>query len=415
VFAATVAAGAIRPANRELMTSKYRVATIAIKPPPVEDEAPPETVPGDTRPSAGERTTFAEQLTEDKLKPVFTALPKQPALPAAAGTTPSALPGVPSALPSAPGAAGVEPVAVPTVPSAPGATGVAPVAEPTVPAAPGAAGVAPVGVPTAPGAAGVAPVPTVPAATLPGEPLPIPTGPGVAAAAPAPVAPVPPLPTYPARLYVVRGVTKKGRPGPPSTRVELPLVDPPAAPPVPAATTTETSIVLTWLPAPSETPIAYNIYKKGGADPINPAPVAEGKYERAGVTFGTEECFTLRAVQKVASVSLESTPSDAVCLTPRDTFAPAAPKGLSIVAGTGTMNLGWDANTEPDLAGYLVLRGDAPDGTLQPLTPAPIAATSYEDKTVKPGVRYVYVIVAVDKATPPNRSAPSARVEETAR
>ena len=85
------------------------------------------------------------------------------------------------------------------------------------------------------------------------------------------------------------------------------------------------------------------------------------------------------------------------------------------MAGTGTMNLGWDANTEPDLAGYLVLRGDAPDGTLQPLTPAPIPATSYEDKTVKPGVRYVYVIVAVDKATPPNRSAPSARVEETAR
>ena len=85
------------------------------------------------------------------------------------------------------------------------------------------------------------------------------------------------------------------------------------------------------------------------------------------------------------------------------------------MAGTGTMNLGWDANTEPDLAGYLVLRGDAPGGTLQPLTPAPITATSYEDKTVKPGVRYVYVIVAVDKATPPNRSAPSARVEETAR
>ena len=28
---------------------------------------------------------------------------------------------------------------------------------------------------------------------------------------------------------------------------------------------------------------------------------------------------------------------------------------------------------------------------------------------------YVYVILAVDKATPPNRSAPSARVEETAR
>jgi fibronectin type 3 domain-containing protein len=174
--------------------------------------------------------------------------------------------------------------------------------------------------------------------------------------------------------------------------------------------------VLTWTaPATSSPPIAYNIYKGGAADPLNSAPVAEGKYERAGVTFGTEECFTLRAVEKIGAVSLESVPSAPVCLTPRDTFPPAAPKGLSLVAGTGTMNLGWDANTEPDLAGYLILRGEAPGDTLQPLTPAPITATSYEDKTVKPGVRYVYAIVAVDKASPPNRSAPSARIEETAR
>jgi hypothetical protein len=40
---------------------------------------------------------------------------------------------------------------------------------------------------------------------------------------------------------------------------------------------------------------------------------------------------------------------------------------------------------------------------------------SFEDKTARPGVRYAYAIVAVDKAPTPNRSAPSARVEETAR
>jgi hypothetical protein len=34
---------------------------------------------------------------------------------------------------------------------------------------------------------------------------------------------------------------------------------------------------------------------------------------------------------------------------------------------------------------------------------------------VKPGVRYVYVVVAVDTATPSNTSPQSARVEETAR
>ena len=382
VFAATVAAGAIRPPNRDLLTTKYRIATISIKPPPVEGEAPPAESTPDPRPSPGERTTFVETLTEKTLEPVFTTpAPKTPAAPA---VTVSTAPPPAAATPTAAG----PPTAIPPVPELP--------AIPAVPALPEAAGAIP-------------PVPSLPEpaavlSTLPG------------AATEAPAAPLTGVAALPARIYTVRGVTKSGRPGPPSTRVELPLVDPPAEPPPPQATATEKSIVLTWPAQPASTgPIAYNIYRTGSTDPINGAPLAEQKYERAGVTFGTEECFTLRAVQKFGAISIESNASPAACLTPRDTFAPAAPKGLSIVAGTGTMNLGWDANTEADLAGYVILRGEAPGDTLQPLTPAPITATSYEDKTVKAGVRYVYAIVAVDKASPPNRSAPSARVEETAR
>ena len=384
VFAATVAAGAIRPPNRDLVTTKYRIATISIKPPPVEGETPPETKP-DTRPSPGERTTFVETLTEKALEPVFTTpAPRTP--PAPALTSPTATPSTPATA----GAAG-QPTAIPPVAELP------PAPIPPVPALPDAAGAIP-------------PVPPLPEpaqsvlSVLPG------------AATEAPVPPLTGAAALPARIYAIRGITKSGRPGPPSTRVELPLVDPPAEPPAPQATATEKSIVLTWPAQPaSGGPIAYNIYRAGTIDPINGAPVAETKYERAGVTFGTEECFTLRAVERIGAISIESNASASACLTPRDTFAPVAPKGLSIVAGTSTMNLGWDANTEPDLAGYVILRGEAPGDTLQPLTPAPITATSYEDKTVKAGVRYVYAIVAVDKASPPNRSAPSARVEETAR
>ena len=379
VFAATVAPGALRPTTREFLTTKYRIATIAIKPPPVEGEAPPEESTPDTRPGPGERTTFAETVTEKTMVPVFTKL--APKTPAAAGA-----PGAGSAADTPmPG----EPTPLPVVPELP------PSLQP-VPALPEPADA-------------ISAVPSLPAfgasglSTLPG------------AATEAPSAPLSGAAAFPARIYTVRGVTKSGRPGAPSTRVELPLMDPPAEPPPPQATATETSIVLVWPAAATAGPIAYNIYKAGSTAPINGAPVAEGKYERAGVTFGTEECFSLRAVQKVGAITLESSSSAPVCLTPRDTFAPAAPKGLSIVAGTGTMNLGWDANTEPDLAGYLVLRGETPGDTLQPLTPAPITTTSYEDKTVKAGVRYVYAIVAVDKTSPPNRSAPSARIEETAR
>jgi hypothetical protein len=75
----------------------------------------------------------------------------------------------------------------------------------------------------------------------------------------------------------------------------------------------------------------------------------------------------------------------------------------------------WEPNTEPDFAGYLVLRGESPGDKLEALTPTPIRETTFRDTTGSPGVRYVYVIVAVDSATPQNVSVESNRVEESAR
>ena len=354
IYAVTVAPGALQPPNRELLSEKFRVGTIEVKPPPVEEEgAPPPAPPAepDSRLSAGETATFVETLTDEKLKPVTFVVKGEPQ----------------------------------------------------------AAAVAAVGVMS--GAIGKAKV--VPAL------LAMATETGTAAAAAAVVATRVvavglAIPAYAVRIYAVRGLTARGRAGPPATRLELPLVAPPLPPTAPAATVTETAIGLAWKAAEGIPPPVYNVYKRDVEKPLNGKPVADTTYERAGVVFGAEECFAIRSVQRVGSVDLESDPVP-VCVTPRDTFPPAAPKSLSVVAGDGTMRLSWDANGEPDLAGYLVLRGEVPGETLQPLASAPMAGTSFEDKTVKPGVRYVYAIVAVDKAASPNRSAPSVRVEETAR
>jgi hypothetical protein len=259
-------------------------------------------------------------------------------------------------------------------------------------------------------------------------------------------------------------VTRGGRPGPPSARLHVPLIEPPPPPSALAVSFTEQAVTVSWTPpqiaAPAAPPvrprsaltlalavrsaaalavsatgapappgllsaavppaplppvIGFTLYKPGAATPITGAPIAASTHERAGVAFGTEECFIVRTVQTVAGVSIESAPSEAACVTPLDTFAPLAPRGLSAVAGTGVVNLIWDANSEPDLGGYLVLRGEAPGETLQALTPEPIRETSFRDATVKPGVRYVYAVVAVDRSSPPNRSGESPRVEETAR
>nr|MBA3948794.1 hypothetical protein [Acidobacteriota bacterium] len=52
---------------------------------------------------------------------------------------------------------------------------------------------------------------------------------------------------------------------------------------------------------------------------------------------------------------------------------------------------------------------------LAPLFAAPITDAMYKDATIEAGKRYVYAVVAVDTATPANRSAESNRVEETGR
>jgi hypothetical protein len=258
--------------------------------------------------------------------------------------------------------------------------------------------------------------------------------PAVTAAPGAPVAsPAPTGPSVLTRMYVVRGVAANGHRGSTSARLQVPLLTPPGPPRGGSAAFDESSVILSWEPpatASDETPgVSYNVYLHGvpaagsGAAgvpvsaplPLNTAPLQTLTHANPGATAGKEQCFVVRSVATVGDAAIESDPSDPICVTPRDAFPPGAPKGLAAVSGSGVVNLIWDPNTDADLGGYLVLRGDAPGDTLLPLTPQPIKETRYADRSVKPGTSYVYAIVAVDRATPPNRSAPSSKVMETAR
>jgi predicted small lipoprotein YifL len=153
--------------------------------------------------------------------------------------------------------------------------------------------------------------------------------------------------------------------------------------------------------------------------PLNAAAIDDQDYVDQRVTFGQERCYVVRAVQVFGMARLESPSSPAVCVTPTDTFAPAAPKNLVAVGSEGGVSLIWEANTEADLDGYIVMRGAVEGGAapakLAPITTEPVRDTTYRDTTAKPNVRYVYAIVAVDKTTPRNTSPESNRVEESAR
>jgi len=249
-------------------------------------------------------------------------------------------------------------------------------------------------------------------------------------------------------VYVVVAVSTKGQKSAISNRVTLPLLDSPPAPSGLALDYSATSLLPHWtapagarapiqraaapdeIPARSLTPqtvtTAYNVYRASGpggnavGPPMTPAPVDNPYWGTPLTTFGVEVCFLVRSVFVYGSARLESEPSEVACITPIDKFPPAAPKSLAAVGSEGGVSLIWDPNNEPDLAGYLVMRGELGPGgaapaTLTPLSSEPIKETTYRDTTAKPGVRYVYAVVAVDNAAPRNVSPESNRVEEGAR
>jgi hypothetical protein len=277
---------------------------------------------------------------------------------------------------------------------------------------------------------------------------------------------VAPSPTQlPRRHYFVVGVSARGRKSDPSTPLSLSLETGSSAPGQPTVAYTESQMTVTWPPSPdartstfllpppvkptnaspknvtpSAPPLAplparslgfsseattYNLYlipaNASPAEPydlkvpapLTPQPLAVTEHVIPKVAFGEQQCFEVRAVDRVAGAAVISPPSPRTCITPKDTFPPAAPRSLAAIAGNAAINLIWDANSERDLAGYIVLRGEAPGDTLRPITTEPVAAATYRDETVKPGTRYVYAVAALDRAG--NTSEQSNRVEETAR
>jgi hypothetical protein len=245
------------------------------------------------------------------------------------------------------------------------------------------------------------------------------------------------------RTYIAIPISSRNRDGAPTSRVMVPLGVSVIAPPAPSLAHTKEEIEVSWEPpqgapgriqAPPEKgdlrsrPVlgqssvyTYNVYESAdesaatGVEPLNRRPLEEPPYADARIEFGARRCYVIRSVFSFGGVRIESDPSPPACITPADTFAPAAPAGLAAVGSEGGISLIWEPATEADLAGYLVLRGEAGSETLQPLTPAPIRETTYRDTDVRPGVRYAYAVVAVDNATPANRSTESERVEESAR
>jgi hypothetical protein len=189
--------------------------------------------------------------------------------------------------------------------------------------------------------------------------------------------------------------------------------------------------------APLQGPTRYNVYREiaplenavpktvessaalapplssGEGGPVNSTPLDTLAFVDPLFTLdGRERCYVVRSVRG----DVEGVPSEPRCLVPADDTAPEPPARLAATVTEGAITLIWEPNAEPDIAGYLVLRGEAGDATLTPVTDTVVTEPRFTDRTVRPGVRYVYAVQAIDSRLPrPNVSGESAREEVTAR
>jgi hypothetical protein len=98
-----------------------------------------------------------------------------------------------------------------------------------------------------------------------------------------------------------------------------------------------------------------------------------------------------------------------VTVTIEDRFPPAAPTGLNVVAGAGTVELSWNPNPESDILGYIVQRATG-TGKFADVAHY-LDAPAFTDRDVQRGVRYRYMVTALDLRK--NQSVTSQEVEIT--
>jgi hypothetical protein len=225
-----------------------------------------------------------------------------------------------------------------------------------------------------------------------------------------------PDPATPMLRYYTAVPAAGRRRGPLSPVLRVPLSISPAAPSALTIDYDERTLTAVWESASAGQRFVVDVTDRAGASPkrASASPLDVPKTELP-VTFGQELCLVVRAIEIRDSVSIVGAPSAPTCVTPRDHFPPPAPTELIAAGGEGGVDLTWTAASAPDLAGYLVLRGESPDGTLQPLMTKAVTGTTYRDESAKAGVAYIYAVVAIDAATPPNQSRESNRQVATAR
>jgi hypothetical protein len=213
-------------------------------------------------------------------------------------------------------------------------------------------------------------------------------------------------------ILAVRAIGANGKEAGWSSFLVIPVVPPPERPAALTATPTAEGVHLTW----RANGATFRVFRKTTDDFALVASVQQPQWTDTATEAGKPYTYVVQTIVALGnnlpnnpgnSREAQSDLSEEFPITPVDTFAPVVPSGLTPSAAPNSIELVWDRNTEPDLAGYRIYRAVAA-GAFEKLADVS-QIPSYSDRNVEHGKTYRYAISAVDQAG--NESARTPVVE----
>jgi fibronectin type 3 domain-containing protein len=219
--------------------------------------------------------------------------------------------------------------------------------------------------------------------------------------------------------YVVTTADGQGRTSPPSARVSVTYIAPPAPPQALRAAAGDRAVTLAWTAperlvddSPITAPLTYEVLR---ADERGAVPAPVGRTQPGETTFTDRGLdndrtyeYAVRALRASGTASATGEASARVTATPVRTTPPAAVTDLVAIASRGEVRLSWRASAEPDVAGYVVYRA-TPGAAAVRVGAVQTPATTFVDRNVAPGT-YRYTVRAYDATARANESGPSNEV-----
>jgi hypothetical protein len=154
--------------------------------------------------------------------------------------------------------------------------------------------------------------------------------------------------------------------------------------------------------------------------PLAPAPEAinekllvdegavQGRAIDKTIRFGESYEYRAQRVRRVdvdgKTLELAGEISAPIDVEAKDIFPPDVPVGLAAVAAAGengagpTIDLSWQPDTDPDLAGYVVYRREGDAGWVRISPASPAIEPAFHDAQIQPGHTYRYAVSAVSRA-----------------